>query len=402
MNGRNSATRGLELKFINLYFWVFWLQCIPGTYLNLFFKRHGLSGTEIGILGAAASVVGVLVTPFIGVKFDCSPRRPAFLARLALIAGVSFALYAFPRSLPLILPLALVLSASWGPLIPLLDSLTLSKVVTAASRHGYGGYRRWGSLGFAVGALVVGFLAGRVGLGIICPAYLACALVVAWLARGIPREAAPPAREEIKLTAVGDLLRIKPFRTFLLVILFSYAGNSGCWTFRTIYLDSIGVPEAAIGALWLLPIMAEVACFSFARRLIEKYGTTKLMSAGILLGVMRWWLLSVQGWTPLLFVTEILHGLSFAVFYPSAVAFVSSVVPARLRGTAQIMYFSSTAGLGGAAGSFIAGRIFDVLGVKPVLWIGGALGVVTSILILALVKPAEGTRGAPVSPPVAE
>jgi PPP family 3-phenylpropionic acid transporter len=402
MNEPDSQARGLELKFINLYFWVFWLQCIQGTYLNLFLKRNGLTGTEIGILGAAASVVGVLVTPFIGVRFDCSPRRPAFLSQLALLAGASFALYAFPRSLALLLPLALVLSASWGPLIPLLDSLTLSRVVTAASRRGYGGYRRWGSLGFAVGGLTVGFLAGRIGLGVIFPAYLACALVVAWLASGIPKEAAPAVRDELRLSAVGDLLRIKPFRTFLLVILFSYAGNSGCWTFRAIYLDSIGVPEAAIGALWLLPILAEVACFSFARRLIERYGTTKLMSLGILLGVMRWWLLSAQSWTPLLFVTEILHGLSFAIFYPSAVAFVSSVVPTRLRGTAQIMYFSSTAGLGGAAGAFIAGRIFDVLGVRPVLWIGGALGVVTSVLILALVKPAEGTRRAPVPPPVAE
>jgi PPP family 3-phenylpropionic acid transporter len=397
MDDGKGATRGLELKFINLYFWVFWLQCTQSTYLNLFLKRNGLTGTEIGILGSASSLIGVLVTPFIGVRFDCSPRRPAFLARLALLAGASFALYAFPRSLLLLLPLSMILAASWGPLIPLLDSLTLSQVVTRASRLGYGGYRRWGSLGFALGGLLVGFLAGRVGLGVIFPAYLACALLVAWLARGIPKEAAPAVRDEIHLSAIADLLRIKPFRTFLLVILFSYAGNSGCWAFRAIYLDSIGVPAVAIGALWILPIIAEVACFSVARRLIERFGTTKLMSLGILLGVMRWWLLSLQRWTPLLFVTEILHGLSFAVFYPGAVAYVSSVVPARLRGTAQIMYFSSTAGLGGAVGVFVAGRIYDVAGVRPVLWIGGAMGVITSILILALVKPAEGTDRAAAS-----
>ena len=43
--------RSLELRFIQLYFWMYWLLCINGTYLNLYLKREaGLTGTQIGVV----------------------------------------------------------------------------------------------------------------------------------------------------------------------------------------------------------------------------------------------------------------------------------------------------------------------------------------------------------------
>lgn len=392
--------RKLELRFINLYFWMFWLQCIHGTYLNLFLKRQGFSGTDIGITTSVFALTGVLVTPFIGLKFDRSSNRPAFLVGLTLLAGISFTAYSQASSLAHLIPMAAVLGAGWLALIPLLDSLTFSKAVTSAARHGYGGYRRWGSLGFAVAGLVVGFLAWKLGLWVIFPCFLACTLIIASLATGIPLQAIPAGDRTLKLSAVLDLLRLPNFRMFLLTLLLAATGSSACWSFRAIYLDSIGVPELAIGALWILPIMAEVGCFTLARPLVERWGTGVLITAGLLVGTVRWWLLSFMTYSPWLFITETLHGVSFALFYAAAVTFVQREVPERLRGTAQVMFFSTIMGLGASLGAFLGGRMYDEVGMLPVLRIAGSLGGLAGVLQMLLVRHVPARRFIPPAPTV--
>jgi len=67
----DRASRSVERRFIHLYFWMYWLMCINGTYLNLFLKREaGFSGTQIGYLGSVLSLTSVMLTPLIGMRFD--------------------------------------------------------------------------------------------------------------------------------------------------------------------------------------------------------------------------------------------------------------------------------------------------------------------------------------------
>ncbi|MEK7765897.1 MAG: hypothetical protein AAB368_06630, partial [bacterium] len=93
----DRARRSLEIRYIQLYFWIYCLMCLNGTYLNLFLKREsGLTGTQIGFLSGSLSAAGVILTPLIGLRFDASRRRPAFLSNLALLAGLAFCLYMLP------------------------------------------------------------------------------------------------------------------------------------------------------------------------------------------------------------------------------------------------------------------------------------------------------------------
>lgn len=368
-----------------------------GTFLFLYLRRRGFTGTDIGILGATSALTGLMITPLIGVRFDSSHHRPRFLAGLAVSCGLAFVAYSLPLGPRQFVPIAVILAASWLPLIPLTDSLAFSKDVLGAAPRGYGGYRRWGSIGFATAGVVVGALAKAFGLRIIFPAYLTCALICAYLSLGIPRAAIPAGDKTLKLGAVLDLLRIAEFRRFLIIMLLSFAGGSACFSFRAIYLDSIGVPESVIGALYVLPIAAEVVCFSYARSLSERFGAMPLIAVGLSLSTARWWILSFMSYSPLLFVTETLHGISFAVFYPAALTFIGRTVPTRLRGTAQILFFSSALSLGGTAGAYLGGRIFDLAGMLYILRIMGSLPAVAGILQLLFAR----SGASPAKPPIA-
>jgi len=366
--------RQLERRFNSLYFWSYWLLGIHMTFLNLWLKREGLSGTAIGTLSAVMSVVAILFTPVLGPRFDASRRQPSFLAWLAVLSGVFYSFFAF--NLPYwALCLAMAgLSFCWTPLTPFLNSMALhSRAATAASR-GFGGYRRWGSAGFAVAGAATGWLSWATGLWIIFPAYLLCALGTAFLSSGIPRASVTPHAEKSGLVqAMRQLIRLPVFRALALLSFVYAIGNSICWGFRAIYLDSIGVPERHIGQLWFLPIFAEMIALTYNDWLVDRIGAPRLILFGTVAGGLRWVLLSFVTSLPAVYTVEILHGVSFALYIIGFMEIIRHLIPARLSTTSQLLLSSSASGTGGALGAVAGGLLFDHVGVIPQLRIGGII-----------------------------
>ena len=399
----DEEQRGLERRFIQLYFWVYWLQSLNGTWLNLYLNQvTGYSKTQIGILSSIFMMSGVLLTPMIGLRFDVSRRRPAFLAGLALLAGFAFCLYAFPVPWPVLIPVAVAFACGWMPLVPLMDTIANLEHVKGATKYGYGGYRRWGTIGFAVAGPAAGLLTTDGRLWAVFPAYLACAAAVAWFAYSIPaHQAADPGEAASRIMRVPnpsdvlELLRLPNFRRFLAVVLLASVGSSACYTFRSIYLSSIGLSNRTIGMLWLLIIPGEFVCFTWAARWMKRWGTGPLVMFGLAVAGLRWILLSFSR-PPWLYAVEVLHGIGFAVYFPAAVAFVQAEAPPRLRGTAQVLFFSVASGIGSAIGAAVAGRMADVFGMQQVLVFGGGLQVAGGVLQVLLVRhrPAEARQAA--------
>lgn len=376
-----SGHRPLERRFNGLYFWSYWLLGIHMTFLNLWLNRHGMSGTDIGVLSAVMSVVAILFTPVLGPRFDASRRQPAFLALLSVLAGLFYLVFAF--QLPFwVLCLAMAgLSFCWTPITPFMNSMALHSRAAEAGTGGFGGYRRWGSFGFAAAGAVAGWISWATGLWIIFPAYLLCALATATLAGGIPQASAIPHAEKGDLgPAMRALVRLPVFRSLALLTFVYAIGNSICWGYRSLYLDSIHVPEHHIGQLWFLPIAAEILAFTHNNWLVARVGAPRLLLLGTLSGGIRWILLSYVHSLPLVYAVEILHGVSFALYMTGFMEIIRHLIPARLSTTSQLLLSSSASGAGGAIGALAGGVMFDQLGVVPQMRIGGVILALSGLL----------------------
>ena len=131
-------------------------------FINLFYTQQGLSGTEIGWLSTMASLVALIVAPWWGRRSDATthPRRllqfgllATSLCMLALSQQTVFAWMA------IIVMLDALLSINVAPL-----SDVVALAVTKQGRAGFGSVRLWGSLGWAVTALLGGWLIEQTGL----------------------------------------------------------------------------------------------------------------------------------------------------------------------------------------------------------------------------------------------
>ncbi|MBC7801687.1 MAG: MFS transporter, partial [Gemmatimonadaceae bacterium] len=138
------------------------------------------------------------------------------------------------------------------------------------------------------------------------------------------------------------------FRWALLASALIQGGHAAYYGFATLHWRAAGIPDATIGLLIALGIVAEVALFVWGRRLVERLGPVRLtvLAAGG----------SIVRWTATAFVTDIgglaaiqmLHALTFACQHLATMQILRGMDPRR-AGTAQALMaalgFSAPTGL---------------------------------------------------------
>ena len=160
--------------------------------LPIFFAANGLSLGEIGLLAAAYPAVWGIGQLGTGALSDRVGRRPlvvgGMLIQAAALAGIAagggFAIWL----------LALVaLGFGTAMVYPTLLAVVADVAAPAWRASAVGVYRLWRDLGFAIGALVAGAIADRLGIGAAILAVAALTGLSGVVAARVMRETRPPS-----------------------------------------------------------------------------------------------------------------------------------------------------------------------------------------------------------------
>jgi MFS family permease len=160
--------------------------------LPIFFAANGLSLGEIGLLAAAYPAVWGVGQLGTGALSDRVGRRPlvvgGMLVQAAALAGVAVA-SGFGTWL-----LALVaLGVGTAMVYPTLLAVVADVAAPSWRASAVGIYRLWRDLGFAIGALVAGAIADRLGIGAAILAVAALTGLSGVVAARVMRETRPPS-----------------------------------------------------------------------------------------------------------------------------------------------------------------------------------------------------------------
>ncbi|MBI3945872.1 MAG: MFS transporter [Armatimonadetes bacterium] len=383
------------------YFLLFAPVATATTYLNLHFRRTGLSDSEIGTLGAVGAVVAVVSPPFWGYLADRAPDKRTLLAFLLLASGAAYSPFLLVRTYQGALLLQALFSFFMTPCVALTDALVLEQLPRAGGD--YGRIRLWGSLGFVSTLLVFGlFLGGgplsrHVSGGSLAPTFAAFAvarvLSVLWLLR-VPSGKAPTRRSGYR----GDLRELLGDPGFALLLFSAFlctAGLRAYYVFFSIYLDDLGVADSLKGVFWSLGVLSEVLFMVFAARVLRRMGVRGMLALGMTGGAVRLLLFSLPLPLPILALAQGLHALAFGATHIATVTFISARVPDRLRASGQTLYAGIVGGIGGAAGSRLAGDLAEARGIPDAFRAGALLALAAALVAARLPqgKPGAGGRG---------
>lgn len=239
--------------------------------------------------------------------------------------------------------------------MPLVEATTLTYLGKHAAR--YGRLRSWGSVGFIIAVLGLGFAFDYIAIRWILWAGLAIQLGILYFSRQIP-----PTEVLAHHTDSHPILRIvlQPQVLALFGACFLMAVAHGpYYTFFSIYLVEHGYAKSAVGALWTLGVVCEIAVFFVMPWLMRRFSLPQMLMVSLALAVLRFMLIGWQVDTLwLLLLAQILHAATFGSFHASAVALVHQFFCGRHQSRGQALFGSVTYGAGGMLGGLLSGPLW--------------------------------------------
>jgi MFS transporter, PPP family, 3-phenylpropionic acid transporter len=387
-----SAAR-LRLVYLAYYGYV-------GAFMPFFpvyLRGLGFSGAELGAVQMVPSLLSLVAAPAWAAVAD-RHVGPARALRVATAWSAAAALL-LPFATTPIAVAAAVFAISLGDraVVPLVDSVTLEHV-RRRPRDTYGRIRVFGSLGFVLLAQGLGLaltLRGDRAADRLVPAVLA-ALVVGYAlaARRLGELPEPGPRAELR-----DVRALFADRRLQALVLACGLHWAACAPFHLLYgvlVRDRGLPDVVAGMGMAAGVVAEMAALAVFSRLHARVGLRPLLAAAFLGSAVRWALLARAESAVAVVGLQLLHGLTFGVFWGSATAGLSALVPPRLRATGQALFGSLVFGVANIAGYGLAGAGYDRYGSAAPLF-GWAALLEAALGIAALAALRWRPRAAPVS-----
>lgn len=342
----------------SLYYLVYW--GVVGVYLpfiNVYFVRLGLTGSEIGMLSALFPLMMLLIAPLVSMFADRRGQRVRILTIALAGSALSFLLLGIPRTFwGLIVPMALM-AMFRGPTAPIGDSL----IVRMAGRRGldYGRLRQWGSLSFALIAMVCGAIWQQIGFETMFFWTAVLYVPVVLFAALLEEEPAPEQRERRPL---GEVVR-SPAIVILIVTSFLVGASLQMnVVFGSVYIDYLGGTETMVGMLMGISALSEMPAMRYSGALARRLsGPMVLLLAYATLGVSYLGFVFAQDpWV--LIVAGAVKGAGFALYFIGTLQLVNERAPDEWAVTVQSIVSAGSWGLAPLIASPISGAIYDTLG----------------------------------------
>ncbi|MEE4011831.1 MFS transporter [Roseibium sp. FZY0029] len=326
---------------------------------------RGLTAAEIGFVLGIGTIARIAASPLLSNLSDRTGQRRLSILIYSLAAATFIGLYFLPLGLVFLSIAVIGYMVMNAPVVPLSDAYALD--VQRNTGADYARMRLWGSAGFVVASIVGGSLAAEGTSWLIVVAVGLASLATGAVAMSLPRQKRREARAgsgDETVSGADDDDKDTPFKSVwfwpLLVVLGLYqASHSAFYGFGTLYWQAMDVPDFAIGLLWATGVAAEIALFTVAGKLAQRFDPPLFLLAAGAAATVRWLLFPFADTIPAMAALQTLHGLSFGAAHLGAVAILARVVPSRWAGTGQGLLATSV-GIQMAIGLSISGAIYEI------------------------------------------
>ena len=380
----------------------FYLIYFAGIGINIpFFAPYlrglGFSGRQIG----TSQMIGALTAAPAGIVWAVLSdrlRAPARALKLATSVALLAAFFLPWARTPVGVAAVLMLQGLAIPAItPIVDGLAVE------ATHASGGYARlrlYGSLGYVVSALAMGALltarGDRPGDLAVPLGLLACAAAYTATARGFSSSSsvAPPPRA----ADLEALLRDRTLRWILAAGALHAICTVPYYQLFGVLVRQRGLPAAVTGTGSTVGVVAEIGILFLFARVERRASPGTMLALAFLAGAVRWALLAAATSAAAIIGLQLLHGLTFGVYWAATVRILGRVVPAPLRTTGQAIYGAICFQVGGAIGSQLSGLAFDAFGAAAPVYRLAALGELVPFAIAVALRRASIDFGGPNKP----
>lgn len=379
MNGTGVKSGQLTV-LRSLHFMNYATMVLIVTFFPLYFDDIGFTKLQIGTIYSIGPMLSIFSNLLAGIAADKTKALRRVLNLIFLGQIIALALLLPQKSFSAVAVLMGVFYLFQTPVISMMDSLTL--LAADRMKVSFPSIRMFGSLGYAICAIAFGFLLKAVGsewalwfaLGTIV-----CSLVLSLLLQNYQATLTKFSFGNLWLI----LKRKETFFFFCLVALVSVAHrlNDG---FLAVYMRENGASSSVIGAASLASSVSEIPMFFLLARFGHKFRELPLLAFASVMYMVRLLVLSVTH-EPIAFVfIQMMHSVTFGIYYITALRYIQSVVPDEYRSSGQALFGMVWTGLAGVIAGTLGGWLSDTYGLSRIFELGSGFALAAAVGFLVV------------------
>lgn len=366
------------LKVFN--FVVYGAIAVYSTFFALYLKDLGVSNIQIGLLVAGGPLIGVVANP-LWAYFADKIRNNKRILIICLMGNFICMQFVFlTQSYVWIYGIMLFFFAFQSPLFTQSNSLILN--VIEGTKHKFGEFRAWGSLGWALIAVATGPIIGWLGIRQLWIVFDFMMLFAIFFTFLLPSGNERVMKEKFTNKGYFQVFKNKYFITFVILGVLISIPNSINLTFLAIYIKDLGGTSTMVGWSAFATAILEVPVFLLLDRYLKKKSSTMLGWVVVIamLFSFRWLLMSFATSALHVVFIQLIHSVTFGGYYYMGTQLTSHLVPSQYRSSGQAIYGLTWGGISGIVAGVFGGWMFENLGPSMLYQIcfavtlGGVLG----------------------------
>lgn len=379
----------IKTKYNWLSFFYYMAGVCLGGFVAVFLQYKGVSNTEIGIVTGTACVAAIFLTPMLSMKVAKSKHLDAkkmIMYAYTMLTGI-YAILTFipfnPILVMIIYMIAYALYLSTGPLLQVMAS----DYMRAGIDVNFGLARGLGSVAWAIGALIFGFLVNLSSPQILVFGMVVFILITFKILTSMPYEKGT----SVSNGKTGSIMTVvKKYPIFTIVLMgfsLTLAAATSIGTYLINIVESLGGNTSFYGIAVFLMAVSEMPVMAITPRLLQRFKSVYLIGVAGFCYIIRNFLICLAPSMPVLCLGMLFQGLSFGMLTAVVTYYVIFNLDDDDQVSGQTMITVMTSGVGSMIGNMLGGYLQDAFGLEAmyvfiyILTVAGVMLISTGVLL---------------------
>ncbi|MBL7748550.1 MAG: MFS transporter [Chitinophagaceae bacterium] len=339
-----------------VYFLVF---CCTGAWLPKLYDYCiylGLSGPQSALILSLTPIMMFIVQPLYGFLADKLGYKKTLLIS-TFLASLSYLGFLYNGGFVWLIIVTIIMSLFYNTIQPILDSMALL-VAKDNPKFSYGTLRFFGAAGFAFTTIITGQVIDAVDITAIF-IVSAITMFLAFLFSFFLRQ---EVYEKSNTSAYGNVwgvIKNGPLLFLLFCVFLVSVCATTIWNFYSTYLKENGASDSLVGYGLSFQGLCELPVFYFSARIILRLGLKTTLIITVLATAVRMTLYYLIKNPIATLPVELLHGLSWSLFWVVCVEYVNKLVEEHWLATGQSLLYAAYFGAGAIEGNYWTGYLLS-------------------------------------------
>ena len=352
-------------------------------YWGLYLQSEHFSAADIGILMSLFQISRIFAPNFWGWLADHTGKRAQWIKLTSFLGLCGFMAVFWAHGFFWLFFVMAALSLFTSSTLPLAESLTLAHLATTNGH--YSRIRMWGSLGFIVASVVLGFVIDASDIKSILWFLLLVQMTLFALSYTLPDPKL--VAHENDHFSIWQVIKHPNVIALLIGCSLMVTAHGVLYNFYSIYLSQHGYSKGTIGLLWAVGVVCEIGIFMLMPKIMNRYSLKTILITSLALAVLRFSLIGAaidHLW--LLILAQSLHAATFGSFHAASVEVITQFFKGRHQAKGQAIYNSVAYGIGGTIGGISGGYALQYLGGQQTFMLAAIFPLIGLIVIGAGLK----------------